>query len=394
MAVESTGAASVGIMASPIAARQLMIPPPQQVLRAAPVPARIAAAPKVRPPARWGFYVLAFAEVAAEQFAGTKHYLKELGKAAVEEGPASDPLTPIDLAAPVPPAQPEEEDAPALFAPKPSEPQPVVVHQAAPEPKPAPVPAKAVPAVAPAVVTDPAAKTPEAPSVRRLVVEEVARGPVNDERKVVQMPRLTLAFKLRGEGFFGAGRRSGMMRRGRQGNGAWIPQKLISKMEGAWNQGRGIRYRIIYLDPVAFSQAGEGGFQYQLAGKFMANPSEKVPRQYWGTYPIYRHGQDVNYEIEVENTGSAPLRGVTILAAQEVFNPEGKEGARLPTETGEGRIALVKPGERVKVRNSFKVTSDWAWHGSLEQTHVKVAAGETILAQAYQAGIIDPPPDL
>jgi hypothetical protein len=172
----------------------------------------------------------------------------------------------------------------------------------------------------------------------------------------------------------------------------------MPRVEGAWNEGKGIRFRIVYLNPVGFSQADGRGFQYNIAGKMMQNPAEVVPQQYWGTYAVYQHGQQVDYQIEVENTGKTPIKNMTVVAAQEVLNREGKAGQRLPTEAGRTNVPVVNPGQTVRLRNSFKITSDWAWHGSLEQTHVRVTAGsganQDTLAEAYQAGIIDPPPDI
>lgn len=181
-----------------------------------------------------------------------------------------------------------------------------------------------------------------------------------------------------------------------------VDRKLIQKLEGKWQEGKGIRFRVNYLNPVAFSVADQGGMTYKEAGHYMKNSGEKLPPEYWGQYAIYHHGQKVDYEIEVENTGKKALQGVRIMAAQEVFSREGAQGKVLPDQVKELSVDSIAPAKKAIVKNSFTVTSDWTYHGSLEQTHIKIAAGAAtvaaatpaqLLADVYQAGIIDPPPD-
>lgn len=181
-----------------------------------------------------------------------------------------------------------------------------------------------------------------------------------------------------------------------------VDRKLIQKLEGKWQDGKGIRFRLNYLNPVAFSVADKGGMTYKEPGKFMTNSGEKLPEEYWGQYAIYHHGQTVEYEIEVENTGKKTLKDVRIMAAQEVFSRQGGQGKVLPDQVRELALSPIEAGKKAVAKNSFKVTSDWTYHGSLEQTHIKIAAGAAavaaatpaqVLADVYQAGIIDPPPD-
>jgi hypothetical protein len=217
-----------------------------------------------------------------------------------------------------------------------------------------------------------------------------ASAPVNDDAKVLRYPRLAAC-----PGCFDP-----LPRLAHGAAPSSKPAPVLPRIEGKWKEGRGLRFRVAYLDAVGFSAADEHGIQYSLNGKRAHNPSEVVPKGYWGTYAVYTHGQRVDYRIEIENTGDAPIRDLSVMAAQEVFNREGGPGLRLPSEVGRANAAQLGPGERLVVSNHFVVDSDWRYDGSLEQTHVLVTgalgneASRGILAEAYQGGIIDPPPDL
>lgn len=227
--------------------------------------------------------------------------------------------------------------------------------------------------------------------------------PVNDKKNLRRFPRLnaaksnwfkpfTLSNVWREEG--GPSRIGTMARLPR----AQEPARVLPRLDGEWHKGEGIRFRVNYLNPVGFSRADEHGLLYNELGRFMQNPGEVLPRAYWGTYAIYRHGQTVDYEIEIENVGTKPIKNMDVLARQEVLSPLGGPGEALPGGVGRFQVPSLAPGQRVKLKNGFKVTSDWRFHGSFEQTHLRVTGAvqrgkPKLLAQAYQAGIIDPPPD-
>ncbi len=436
MAVQTTGAASLAMIGSPMAARNMMPLPSMQALQAIPLkaaPAPIKAAPapkkiapKVEVPAEWGFYILAFGEIAFESLAHAKSSFNNAMQAArrsandalkrgaefLQEKPETpETIAPIDLAAPIPPAQPEQAvPAPLIVMPEAkAAPQQsmLVVREEMPISRSGllvnPVEAVGVAedkTEVPEVFTpplpgrlEPVTLEPEiaknARAMQTLQGEDAERAlahPINDVKNIRQFPHLNpskaFAFKMPGLDH----------RRLNKG--------VAARMEGSWNQGKGIRFRIVYLNPVGFSQADGAGFKYNMPGKLLENPAEVLPTEYWGNYAIYNHGQTVNYVVEVQNTGTKAIKGMTVVAAQEVFSREGKAGRRLPTEAGVQKIETLNPGETVKLRNQFKITSDWAWHGSLEQTHVLMTSQSGVggttetLAEAYQAGLIDPPPDL
>jgi hypothetical protein len=366
--------------------------------------------PKVQVPGQWGYYVLATGEIIAEGFLSAHRALLKEGQDAIQvvqnirkdltpqsiwgAAPVEEPLVGIDLAA-VPPAEIHVEP-------------PSVTLELAQTLMPAPVTALTGPAdrllvFAPEDGMD--VNRPEVPPLRHMIPvapwvpfpKEPAPAPVVDHAMpiVVNVPDAPAPKPVNDKRNLIQG---GGLKRAITAPLAAFPAGMMPPMVGAWNEGKGLRYRLIYRHPVAFSQASAGGIQYNLPGKFMQNPSEVVPQRYWGTYPVYYHGQMVEYDIEIENTGKTSLRDLAVTAAEEVFNGQGGPGARLPTDEGRGEVKLLKPGETVKLHNGFQITSDWTWHGSLEQTHVRVTtsagAGQSkLLAEAYQAGIIDPPPD-
>jgi hypothetical protein len=171
-------------------------------------------------------------------------------------------------------------------------------------------------------------------------------------------------------------------------------------MAGPWRlAARGLRVRVVYFKPIALSRYDGHGSQYLIPGRSGGlDANARLPRKYWGTYPVYRHGQTVEFEVEVLNLGPDHYTDVVIAARQETFDPRGKAGEMLPaavTESPNG--AILEPGDRLQLRGSFEITSDWETQGSLEQTHVVVwgvrnqAEAPEKAADMPQAGLIDPP---
>lgn len=175
---------------------------------------------------------------------------------------------------------------------------------------------------------------------------------------------------------------------------------ILPRLDGRWFESNGLRMRVNYLNPLAMSRASGLGVEYKEAGRRALNPSEVLPESYWGIYAIYHAGQTVQFEIELENAGAGVLSGLAVNSRQEVLNRQGGAGRQLRQEPLNFKVENLAPGEKTKIRSSFKITSRWAQDGSFEQTHVRVTGHqpgtrtETVLMDAPQAGIIDPPPDI
>ncbi len=327
---QTTGAASLAMIGAPTAARNMMPPPSMQALQS--VPVKAAAAPKVEPPAEWGFYVLAFGEIAVEEFLSGRDWVRSAWRLPSElattawsnaknifrdPAPAENIFAPIDLAR--------------------------------------------LPAETPAAAPSADAAAPRAPEDRILIVPEPT-------------PRSALG---------------------------WLPEVVanfigkIEPMPGAWIVGRGIRLRVTYLNPMGRSRADATGVTCVVAdGRGERERDEVLPQRYWGDYAVYVHDSRLDYEIEVVNTGVAPLKNLQIAMAQEQFVAEGS-GRLLPSDASRGDIPLLRPGESVRLRGDFRLSPRGTVVGHFEQTHVVISAagegGRTNLMDEPHAGLVDPP---
>ena len=232
---------------------------------------------------------------------------------------------------------------------------------------------------------------PQVPSAAEIIpsaLPEPLPRPVNDLSRLVRYPSLRKIPSFMSFGITRLNTRRLSLSLG-----------ILPRLDGRWIKGRGVRLRVNYLNPLAFSRANGIGVEYQEIGRRVLNRGEVLPRSHWGAYAIYHRGQTVQYEIEMENTGATPISRITIFSNQEVLNPQGGRGRRLGEDTRTFPVAVLGPGEKARIKASFRITANWARDGSFEQTHVKVTghtpglAIEETLLDAPQAGIVDPPPE-
>ena len=157
-----------------------------------------------------------------------------------------------------------------------------------------------------------------------------------------------------------------------------------------WVKGRGIRFRIVYLNTPGVTWGDAKGFHTRIYDRAI-DSLVPIPEKYQRRYPLYFSRDLVTYEIEVENTGSRTLTGVTVAAKQEAFNMAGGKGPDLPWPKTTRALAPIEPGERAVVVDAFHFSHpSWA-SLNFEQTHLTVMQGEKTLADEPQAGIADPP---
>ena len=169
------------------------------------------------------------------------------------------------------------------------------------------------------------------------------------------------------------------------------------RMAAPWREGKGIRFRITYLDSFGRSWIDRKGFHLAIAGSRgrLFHQDAAVPARYWRDYPLYYSGDSVAYEIEMENTGSAPLKSVRVYGKQEECKFTGRPGKPAGALDQQETFSELPIGRTV-IRGTFTVGG--AAHRGIgyEQTHLtivaKVGTDEVaVLADDAEAGIIDPP---
>lgn len=194
------------------------------------------------------------------------------------------------------------------------------------------------------------------------------------------------------------------------------------RVTGEWIQRPGFRFRVNFLDSLGDTWADAAGmhaFIPYFGGDDM--PAELAPR-YHRLYATYIGGQKAAYEVEIENTGSVPLRELRVWANAEAFDETGARGTALvppaPPSTfadcvcvalhkalsatvfgvpgssyAPSRVTVLPPGGRVVLDRSFLVSTGTK-KMNLEQIHLLVTAAspgrpDTVLADEPQAGIAD-----
>lgn len=169
---------------------------------------------------------------------------------------------------------------------------------------------------------------------------------------------------------------------------------FAERLEQPWVEGRGLRLRVVFLNPVGVTWGDAHGFHGQVLPRPMIDLRMKVPAAYRRSFPLYFAGDTVDYEIEVENTGPLALPPLKLSARQERFDPTGGAGKPL------GRVDLqdlpaLPWGGRAALRGSFTLSPGGRARLNFEQTHLTVAAAgfseSAPLLDAPQAGIADPP---
>lgn len=189
------------------------------------------------------------------------------------------------------------------------------------------------------------------------------------------------------------------LEQGVRGGGGEAYARLVPRFEGPWRAGKGVRYRVSYLNPLGASRSGPGGMEFHFIGRgSMRSPQEVLSEQLWGNaYPMYPHDHEVTFQIDIENLSGHVLEDLEVVSVQESYQAGGEAGRPLGSAT-KGSVRRLETGGRTRVQGTFRTASAWAYHGSLEQTHValrgKSGSGDkTVLADNPQAALVDPPPD-
>ena len=161
------------------------------------------------------------------------------------------------------------------------------------------------------------------------------------------------------------------------------------RVEGKWFSSGPLRFRVVYKDSLGLSWGDVDGFHFYIPGYRQVDINALVPPAFYGDYPIYFHGQDVRFDVEIENTGGAALEDLAVSAQQEVYD-EG--GAGVPSDDGLiRRVRSLAPGAKTVVHGTFYVSNSGHARVNFEQTHLRIKASGKQLADEAHAGLVDPP---
>jgi len=172
----------------------------------------------------------------------------------------------------------------------------------------------------------------------------------------------------------------------------------LPRMDGIWFAGPGASFQVNVLGAPATSRATALGMHYDDPRRPMLNRGEVLPRELWGSYPLFEKGQLVRCELIVRNDSGRTLHDVTVWTAQEPLSRRGAARTPFAGRAQELTLGTMRPSEVRKVPFAFPLSVDWRRGGSLEQTHVRVggrlalAGGLSLLAESVRAAAVDPPP--
>jgi hypothetical protein len=105
------------------------------------------------------------------------------------------------------------------------------------------------------------------------------------------------------------------------------PSIYLKRFEGQWTEGRGVRFRINFFDVYGVTEGTADGFKVKMAHGYQRFVPLSVPEYLRKSYPIYFHHDLARAEIEIQNTGLKPIKGLEAAARQETLSDNSQPGA-------------------------------------------------------------------
>lgn len=160
----------------------------------------------------------------------------------------------------------------------------------------------------------------------------------------------------------------------------------LERVEGAWLQGRGFSYRVVYLDALGKTIGKEGGFTVVRPYSAAQWVKARVPAFMRRAAPIYFHGMTVRFQVEVR--AKEDLAGLRLS-----FRQEELDGTPLTRYAALGQLTL-KAGARGVVSGETPLLGrQESGPVNFERTHLvaSVAGESSARLDAPDAGLVDPP---
>ncbi len=185
--------------------------------------------------------------------------------------------------------------------------------------------------------------------------------------------------------------------RWRRHSAAPTHEVAAARIDGPWKQQGGLRFRVSYLKPEGFiTLSAKGALVQEGTGPAREmGVTRRAPAWLHGRYAIYHEGDQVSFEIELENTTGEELESLEVFTGQEVLALDGGAG-RLLGEVQTYAPVNLPAGGRGVLTGKLKVAGAAVARSNFEQTHLSVyqpserGPGRRLVDEP-QAGILDPP---
>jgi hypothetical protein len=161
--------------------------------------------------------------------------------------------------------------------------------------------------------------------------------------------------------------------------------------EGNWIEGRGVRFRINFFDIYGVTSASASGFWVRLSRQPARFIPAGVPAYIRGSYPIYFHHDLARAEVEVQNTGTAPITGLQAAVRQETVTDNGQAGKPITNAVALEFPGALAPGQTASFPYQFRLEGPGNERINFEQSHLVVTSDAGVLADEAKAALVDPP---
>ncbi|MBI5000573.1 MAG: PKD domain-containing protein [Euryarchaeota archaeon] len=167
-----------------------------------------------------------------------------------------------------------------------------------------------------------------------------------------------------------------------------------------------IAYSIEYLDPADQTIVNGTGIWFFTSGAYPSmhhgvpyNATYRLPESDYGTYNLYNRSTPVRFAIHIRNMDAAAHKNLVVRAIQErhdnvtIWDRYGmlqlhKGDAMDGFSTSEWPLATIAPGANVTLVGVYEFEGR-GW--GLDQTHLVIAMGGTVVVDDPEAGVYCPP---
>jgi hypothetical protein len=144
--------------------------------------------------------------------------------------------------------------------------------------------------------------------------------------------------------------------------------------------GLRLDFTITYLNPLGHTIADGQGLhfyndvlsaQWGLPSPLVTLDPTVLPSQYWGSYPLYYSGAEMDYMIKITNTGHHKFKNLTVVAIEEYLSPTGQVNTRIGLDAvRDWFIPKLEKGQSKTLFGSINIPVNA--DSGLDQTHIQV----------------------
>lgn len=141
-----------------------------------------------------------------------------------------------------------------------------------------------------------------------------------------------------------------------------------------------LEFVVTYLNPMGHTVADAQGLhfyndvlsaQWGLLSPIVILDPTVLPSQYWGSYPLYYSGAEMDYMIKITNTGHHKFKNLTVVATEEYLSPTGQVNTRIGLDAvRDWYIGKLEKHESKTLFGSINIPI--SADSGLDQTHIQV----------------------